>query len=331
MPSATIGLPLGLVVLLFAVGVGFLISSGVTATSADAFGIVSLALGLLALYFARHTDQGVGRIETRQVRDTFKNLEKRIEGNEFDDALPEMTAELQAIGRLARDADRSVLETVVLESVVPAVQYAIANAPASVLRLQVWDVVRAAKDLGVEEAELDELAEQIGGRWELVEGDHGAFAVSESDAALRALTDLAARYNQIRATQRPGVKRTSEMTAIVQQIEDAAKRTNAFNWQSALTSEDRGMRLAAYAYLYVRPQRGAGEPLVQTLLHLEDKPFGQYWALQALRKVAAVDDSLANFLPQLRGYEQTLAPGTDRARESCAVIELIEAKAQHRV
>lgn len=329
MLSATVALPLVTVFFCFALGVVIGTgATGLTPTWADAVGIGSLALGLVALYFAMHTDIGVGWIQTRLIRGTIENLKDRIQRNEFD-AVPEMTTALQEIGPLTRDEDRSAMKAVVQKSVVPAAKYALANAALASspekITSEVWKLVAAAKKLGVgvDEAELDKLTEQANEKYDREVGDPGL------DVGNQALINLASRYNEIRATLPPGFERTSQMTAVVQQIEAAAARTKTFDWRSALSSEDRGRRLAAYAYLYVRPQRGAGEPLAGTLLSREDKPFGQFWALQALRKVATADDSLANFLPELRDYCRKLAHGTDRARECRLLIDSIEAKIQH--
>jgi hypothetical protein len=138
------------------------------------------------------------------------------------------------------------------------------------------------------------------------------------------IQDLAARYNEIRARQQPGFERTSAMTAIVREIQQLAKTADDFDWRSALTSEDRGIRLAGYAYLCARPQRGAAEPLVQALFQREDKPFGQYWALKALEAVAPQDQAIAGFLPELKEFQRKLGPRTDRGRECGHLIELIE-------
>ncbi len=133
-----------------------------------------------------------------------------------------------------------------------------------------------------------------------------------------------ARYNEIRETQRSGYERTAAMTEVVQAMRKLASILPSFDWKQSLQSKDRGVRLAAYAYLFERPNCDAASPLVGTLTGgLEDKPFGQYWALKALRPVLDKCDSAKrqDVEPALRAFASRLGPGTDRQRELTRLLE----------
>ena len=194
---------------------------------------------------------------------------------------------------------------------------------------------RAEEKAGRASEQVVQVAEQVDDAVESSQDARGEFKRSEEVARAGTVSveagrpelkiqDLAARYNEIRATQPPGFERTSAMAAIVREIQQLAKTADGFDWRSALASEDNGIRLAGYAYLSARPQRGAAEPLVHTLLQRDEKPFVQYWALKALEAVAPQDQAIAGFLPELKEFQRELGPETDRGRECGRLIQLIE-------
>lgn len=140
---------------------------------------------------------------------------------------------------------------------------------------------------------------------------------------------LAAEYNEIRATQRSGAARTASMTTVVRRMIDALGPSDTFDVMGNLSSKDRGKRLSAYAYLYSRqrPDTSLLDSLVNSLVNIEDKPFGQYWGLQALsRMLGRLDratlkpDTVAE-LDKLLGR---LRPGTDRHYELSRILSGIE-------
>jgi hypothetical protein len=67
------------------------------------------------------------------------------------------------------------------------------------------------------------------------------------------VVDLAARYNTLRGTMPSGDKRTAEMTKIIEELRQTLHGVRDFDVVSYLTDADRGMRLAAYAYLMENP------------------------------------------------------------------------------
>ena len=138
-------------------------------------------------------------------------------------------------------------------------------------------------------------------------------AVSEEADPVK---QLAARYNEIRWTMPSGDARTIEMTALVNEMITLLKNRDGFDVENNLRSRDRGMRLAAVAYLYANPDPALAGQLAKTAVS-EDKPFNEYWALLALRKVLqghcdALDSATRERLQQRRAR---LASGTDRAQQ----------------
>jgi hypothetical protein len=116
------------------------------------------------------------------------------------------------------------------------------------------------------------------------------------------------------------------MTAVVQAMLELAPRLAEpppFDWGRALDSDDRGERLAAYAYLHQQPTCDAAVPLVETMTEREDKPFGEYWALKALRQVLGRcgPDPRRTVEPTLRDHLRTLRPGMDRHRELQGLLD----------
>ncbi len=143
---------------------------------------------------------------------------------------------------------------------------------------------------------------------------------ASSDDTLRALAE---EYNVIRRDQRSGDARTTAMTAVVRKMIDLVPNLGSFDIATELRSDDRGRRLAAYAVLYARPDATFLSDLVQSVAKREDKPFGQYWGLQAVSRVIA---TAGNNIPpavveQLRACAENLPRGTDRAYVLRRILE----------
>jgi hypothetical protein len=140
------------------------------------------------------------------------------------------------------------------------------------------------------------------------------------------LQDLAAEYNRIRAIKESGPDRTAEMTRVVRQLIDLAPQLTDSVPSTYLSSGDRGLRLAAYAYLYARPDPVHLTSLVASVSGVEDKPFGQYWGIQAIRRVLEqMREQEMTVAPeiaaQLESYRRRLRPGTDRHFELSRIFE----------
>lgn len=131
------------------------------------------------------------------------------------------------------------------------------------------------------------------------------------------IRSLATEYNAIRRDMRSGSERTSLMTEVVSKMIGRFSTAEAAPDLSALlSSEDRGLRLAGYAYLYTNPESARAIELASSVMS-EDKPFSQYWGLQALRKQIDLDHGAIdlNTRRRLERLAQQLDDGTDRAHE----------------
>jgi hypothetical protein len=145
-----------------------------------------------------------------------------------------------------------------------------------------------------------------------------ASAVSTREAADQSFTQLMREYEHVRSTQSAGAARTQAMTAIVRKMIELAPSLQNCDVAKALMSNEDGERLAAYAYLYARPDIQLIGPLVTSVTRLEDKPFGQYWGLQAISRVLTSREGVS--VPdaarlQLRQFAQMVPRGTDRDYE----------------
>jgi hypothetical protein len=140
------------------------------------------------------------------------------------------------------------------------------------------------------------------------------------------VTRLAEEYVRIRKEQPSGDARTAAMTDVVRRMMDVSKSSEAFDVRSALRDADRGRRLFGYAYCFARPDASQLEPLVESVTRLEDKPFGQYWGLQALGRVLplASRDSKRSVRPPLTMFAQRIQSGTDRDYEIKKLLRLID-------
>ena len=139
--------------------------------------------------------------------------------------------------------------------------------------------------------------------------------------------DLAARYNSLRVTMPSSDQRTQLMAGIVDQLRTLLREVPDFDVTEHLESSDRGLRLAAYAYLmeHAAPQYGSR---LASVACTEDKPFGQYMALSALQHQAlATTPRLPDVdLTSLSSLAQRLGPGEDRARLANEIVALERSK-----
>ena len=109
-----------------------------------------------------------------------------------------------------------------------------------------------------------------------------ASMTAASDTRSEVVTDnqflkLAAKYNEIRRTQKSGPLRTGAMTDVVVEMMNLAYSTPLASIDPLLDEEDDGRRLFAYAYLYARPEHKLLPELVRSVTDIEKQPFGQYW------------------------------------------------------
>ena len=145
-----------------------------------------------------------------------------------------------------------------------------------------------------------------------------ATATSQTANHSESLALLVAEYNHIRKTQPSGSARTQAMTSVVRRLIELSPLVSDFDLETNLLSDDAGWRLAAYAYSYAKPDAKSIEVLVRSVTRKEDKPFGQYWGLQAIERVLVVCKSAdipAAALADLQSYGETVPRGTDRDHE----------------
>lgn len=140
-----------------------------------------------------------------------------------------------------------------------------------------------------------------------------------------ALLDLAEEYNNIRLTMKSGNPRTRAMTDVVRRMQRLlADNADGFDVQASLESANGGLRLAAYSYLAQTAEPQWTSELVASLIDVEDKPFGQYWALRALIKQCASDPAALDRQARRRltdDLRPRLTPGSDRALLLAEVLE----------
>jgi hypothetical protein len=144
-------------------------------------------------------------------------------------------------------------------------------------------------------------------------------AVSEPE-----VLELAAQYNEIRRTQASGWSRTQAMADLFGEMISAAAALPHYDISAGLADGDRGKRLFAYAFLYARLDFTKLNELVHSITSVEDKAFGQYWGIQALRKVIASRGSSAvgeDTKEDLRTFLKKLEPGTDRYYDLSHVLD----------
>ena len=138
--------------------------------------------------------------------------------------------------------------------------------------------------------------------------------------------DLAVRYNTLRETMPSSDRRTVLMAAIVSELRDLLRDVPDFDVAKYLSSADRGLRLAAYGYLmeHKAPQY---RPQLVRVVCSEDKPFGQYTGLEAIRYQGQTAERLRDDdLSMLSSLGQRLGPGEDRTQLVNDIIALERSK-----
>jgi hypothetical protein len=113
------------------------------------------------------------------------------------------------------------------------------------------------------------------------------------------------------------------MTTVTPMLSDSD-----FNVALALNDPDRGVRLAAYASLFATARSDLLQSLVHSVPNVDNKPFGQYWGIQAIGKVMqALDISKVPYsvVAELKRFLSTLQAGTDRHGALMAIIRQLDA------
>jgi hypothetical protein len=146
-----------------------------------------------------------------------------------------------------------------------------------------------------------------------------------AEQARSKLDELAQEYVDTRRRLPRGRERDEELSRIFTQMQALAETLPPADVLERLGSDDPGKRLTAYANVYVKPDPTMLEPLAKALTTLEDKAFGQYWAIRAVGRVLArvPDAALRNrVLKQLAAYRaKKLKPHYDRHFEVTRILK----------
>lgn len=135
--------------------------------------------------------------------------------------------------------------------------------------------------------------------------------------ALEHLDALISEYNQTRINEPYGNARTGKMTSINNNMIKLMGDIKDFDWEANLKTNDHGRRLAAISYLFSKADVGGLRQLIDTLIS-EETAFGQYWAIQALARIAEksplrnLDEAYKN---KLKTYYKNLQKPSDRQYE----------------
>jgi hypothetical protein len=160
-----------------------------------------------------------------------------------------------------------------------------------------------------------------------------SFAAGATDAALsdlgkkqdytaeNILLFLAQQYVEVRKAMPSGWQRTDAVTTIFGEMVIAAARVERFNAKESLLSSDEGVRLAAIAFIYAKPDPQLLDDLVVSICEDEDKGFNQYWGLKAIQKIMQRTGEISGVsLNKLRELVEKIPAGTDRARELSRIL-----------
>ncbi|MQY35578.1 hypothetical protein SRB17_35560 [Streptomyces sp. RB17] len=150
-------------------------------------------------------------------------------------------------------------------------------------------------------------------------GDGPEGGAVDDSAAWDMVKELAAEYVNVRLELSSGRARTRRMDQVFARLVRATQRVRDFDAGALLGSQDAGLRLAAYARLYVLPEPEVLDALVDAVTG-EPLPFNQYWGLQAVGR--GVEDVGAENVPF--GVVRRLEDCRSRMRHAPDRVELID-------
>lgn len=133
---------------------------------------------------------------------------------------------------------------------------------------------------------------------------------------------LGAEYERVRDSMPSGTLRTEAMTRVLAEMFRTASAIRELDIRPLITSASRGDRLAGIAYAHEHASPDLAEPLVAALSGAEDTPYGQYWILRALRRIAAPSAGVfrGHLCGRLVEYRSRQKPGTDRQYEATQLL-----------
>jgi len=150
-----------------------------------------------------------------------------------------------------------------------------------------------------------------------VSGSRGQSSLVEEHGTRASLLALGTEYERVRDSSPEGWARTESMSQVLARMFREADSIRELDIVPLLASTSRGERLAGIAYAHQHPSAEEARPLVTALSKGEDTPFGQYWILRVLRRIAEVSPSAfgEDLRRILRTYRDSLTSGTDRHYE----------------
>jgi hypothetical protein len=152
-------------------------------------------------------------------------------------------------------------------------------------------------------------------------------AFGAASAAMRDVDELVARYKELRSRNFAG--RTAELDQLFGMLLKAVAAVPDFEVLSALSSAEGGVRLAGYAYIYEHPDVALLNPAIEALLveQREEIRFNQYWALNAIDRIASRGDLLpvrAEIVDRLRAFAASLDESSNRRRRITDLLDRID-------
>ncbi|MFI0895717.1 hypothetical protein [Streptomyces sp. NPDC020983] len=145
----------------------------------------------------------------------------------------------------------------------------------------------------------------------------GAFTdTSAGSRGSGAVERLAEEYASLREHAPRSPARTDRMEQIFADLVTATRRQDDFGVGAALASAAPGIRLAAYARLYARPDGGYLDQLTQAVLDDGAIAFNQYWGFHAILAVvgtAGAGRMRVDHVAQLEACLLRLPPDSDRS------------------
>jgi hypothetical protein len=115
------------------------------------------------------------------------------------------------------------------------------------------------------------------------------------------------------------LERRELMKGIFNEMVKLIVEDESLNRSIYLNSNDWGMRLAAYVYLYIYPRVEMLADLISSVSASNDQPFVQYRGLEAIGKILARYSSdepkILDGIKKLRLLRDTLDPTTQRRAE----------------
>ena len=140
---------------------------------------------------------------------------------------------------------------------------------------------------------------------------------AEKTGSREKLLALGKMYEGIRDSMPSGSARTGAMARLLAEMFKEAASIRELDVEPLIASASRGERLAGIAFAHEHPSPERAEALVGALVGQEDTPFGQYWVLRALRRIAEGDGRVfaGHLSERLNAYKNRQKPGTDRRYE----------------